>query len=200
MTWCSGEWMGREGEDHQDKDGWAHSRGIRAEPPSATWDETPEIERDGEELPPAAARGRMRLDGTRRQGEVLVCGATWWIAGPTDMKRYLAPLPNYYLYSFVYIMVASIAVGCKCSRHVTFLSLSGHIYRALRHVYKDYDSDYEEILAKDKSIPLQLNIMRQITLEVYKILSKQCPSYLHDSRKQGTSCRKWTSMHHRSIQ
>ena len=25
-------------------------------------------------------------------------------------------------------------------------------YRALRHVYKDYESDYEEILVKDKSI------------------------------------------------
>ena len=56
-------------------------------------------------------------------------------------------------------------------------------YRALRHVYKDYESDYEEILAKDKSIPLQLNRMRQITLEVYRILSKQCPSYLYDMIK-----------------
>ena len=56
-------------------------------------------------------------------------------------------------------------------------------YRALRHVYKDYESDHEEILAKDKSIPLQLNRMRQITLEVYRILSKQCPSYLYDMIK-----------------
>ena len=32
-------------------------------------------------------------------------------------------------------------------------------YRALRHVYKDYESDYDEIIAKDKSIPLQLNRM-----------------------------------------
>ena len=56
-------------------------------------------------------------------------------------------------------------------------------YRALRHVYKDYESDYDEIIAKDKSIPLQLNRMRQITLEVYKILSKQCPSYLYDMIK-----------------
>ena len=56
-------------------------------------------------------------------------------------------------------------------------------YRALRHVYKDYESDYEELIAKDKSIPLQLNRMRQITLEVFKILSKQCPSYLYDMIK-----------------
>ena len=36
---------------------------------------------------------------------------------------------------------------------------------------------------KDKSIPLQLNRMRQITLEVYKTLSNQCPSYLYDMIK-----------------
>ena len=51
MTWCSGEWMEREGEEDQDKDGWTHSWVTRAEPPSATWDDTPEIGRDGEELP-----------------------------------------------------------------------------------------------------------------------------------------------------
>ena len=56
-------------------------------------------------------------------------------------------------------------------------------YGALRHVYKDYDSDYEEILAKDKSIPLQLNRMRQVTLDMYKILSKQCPCYQYDMIK-----------------
>ena len=43
--------MEREREEDQDKDGWTHSRGMRAEPPSVTCDETPEIEREGEELP-----------------------------------------------------------------------------------------------------------------------------------------------------
>ena len=55
-------------------------------------------------------------------------------------------------------------------------------YTALRHVYKDYESDNEEIIAKDKSNLLQLK-MRQMTLEVYKILSKQCPCYLYDMTK-----------------
>ena len=50
-------------------------------------------------------------------------------------------------------------------------------------MYKDYESDYEEILAKYESIPLQLNIMRQITLDVYTKLSKQGPSYLYDMIK-----------------
>ena len=43
--------MEREGEEDLDKDGWTHSWGIRAEPPSAPLDDMPEIERDGEELP-----------------------------------------------------------------------------------------------------------------------------------------------------
>ena len=43
--------MDREGEEDQDTDGWTHSWGTRAEPPSATTDDTPEIERDGEWLP-----------------------------------------------------------------------------------------------------------------------------------------------------
>ena len=43
--------MEREREEGQGKDGWTLSMGMRAEPPSATRDETPEIERDGEELP-----------------------------------------------------------------------------------------------------------------------------------------------------
>ena len=43
--------MEREGEEDLDKDGWTHSWGTRAEPLSATRDDTPEIERDGEELP-----------------------------------------------------------------------------------------------------------------------------------------------------
>ena len=43
--------MDRESEEDQDKYGWTHSMGIRAEPSAATWDETPEIERHGEELP-----------------------------------------------------------------------------------------------------------------------------------------------------
>ena len=43
--------MEREGEEDLDKDGWTHSWGTRAEPPSATCDDTPEIERDGDELP-----------------------------------------------------------------------------------------------------------------------------------------------------
>ena len=43
--------MEREREEDQGKDGWTLSRGMRAEPWLATGDETPEIERDGEELP-----------------------------------------------------------------------------------------------------------------------------------------------------
>jgi hypothetical protein len=53
-------------------------------------------------------------------------------------------------------------------------------FRALRHVYHDYESNYESLLSKDKSVSLQLRRQRVIAEEVYKILVKHCPSYLFD--------------------
>ena len=52
--------------------------------------------------------------------------------------------------------------------------------RALRHVYRDYQSDYDKLLTSDTSVSLQLKRQRLIALEVFKILTKQCPSYLND--------------------
>ena len=54
--------MEREGEENQDKDGWTHSRGIRAVPPSARRDARDRAGWRGAAM--AVARGRMRLDGT----------------------------------------------------------------------------------------------------------------------------------------
>ncbi len=53
-------------------------------------------------------------------------------------------------------------------------------YRALRHVYQDYESNYEALLSKDQSVSLNLMRQRQIAEEVYKILNKQSLSYLFD--------------------
>ena len=47
-------------------------------------------------------------------------------------------------------------------------------------MYKDYKSSYEELLTMDESVSLQLHRQRLIALEVYKIISKNCPEYLHD--------------------
>ena len=51
-------------------------------------------------------------------------------------------------------------------------------FRALRHVYRDYTSDYEALLQRDESVSLQLSRQRQIAIEVFKIVHKMCPKYL----------------------
>ena len=51
--------------------------------------------------------------------------------------------------------------------------------RALRQVYQDYESDYESLLTRDESESLQLQRQRLIAETVFKIFSRDCPSYLH---------------------
>ena len=46
--------------------------------------------------------------------------------------------------------------------------------------HRDYQSDYDKLLTSDTSVSLQLKRQRLIALEVFKILTKQCPSYLND--------------------
>ena len=71
--------MERERKEDQDKDGWTHARGIRAEPPSPTRDETPEIERDGEELPRLSPG--VGCDSTEQGGGVLL-----------NIERFIGPV------------------------------------------------------------------------------------------------------------
>ena len=71
-------------------------------------------------------------------------------------------------------------------RHASFVYCTDHDDMSTKESTEssaDYESDYDEIIAKDKSIQLQLNRLRQITLEVCIILSKQCSSYMYDMIK-----------------
>ena len=52
--------------------------------------------------------------------------------------------------------------------------------RALRFVYEDYNSSYEELLQKAKVPFLQIRRMRTMALETYKIINKLAPVCLHD--------------------
>jgi hypothetical protein len=52
--------------------------------------------------------------------------------------------------------------------------------RALRFVYEDYNSSYEELLQKAKVPSLQIRRMRTMVLETYKIINKLAPVCLHD--------------------
>ena len=51
--------------------------------------------------------------------------------------------------------------------------------RALRFVYEDYNSSYDDLLKKAKVPSLQIRRMRTMVLETFKIMNKLSPSCLH---------------------
>ena len=53
-------------------------------------------------------------------------------------------------------------------------------YRALRLVFSDFDSSYEDLLTKANMPTLQLDRTRIIAREVFKILNGLSPSYIQD--------------------
>jgi hypothetical protein len=52
--------------------------------------------------------------------------------------------------------------------------------RALRFIYNDSDSSYENLLEKSQLHSLRLKRLRSMAIEVFKIINKQTPVYLHD--------------------
>jgi hypothetical protein len=52
--------------------------------------------------------------------------------------------------------------------------------RALRFIYDDYNSSYENLLEKSKLPSLKIRRLKTIAVEIFKILHKNNPSYLHD--------------------
>lgn len=52
--------------------------------------------------------------------------------------------------------------------------------RALRFVYNNYTINYEELLHLSKLPSLKVRRLRSIALETFKIINKNCPSYLYD--------------------
>ena len=53
-------------------------------------------------------------------------------------------------------------------------------YRALRLVFSDFNSSYEELLERANMHTLHVNRIRHIAIETFKILHKMSPIYLHD--------------------
>ena len=52
--------------------------------------------------------------------------------------------------------------------------------RALRFIYENYECTYEELLLKSGFPSLRIRRLRCMAIEVFKIINKQCPTYLHD--------------------
>jgi hypothetical protein len=52
--------------------------------------------------------------------------------------------------------------------------------RALRFIYNEYTSSYEDLLCKSKLPSLKVRRLRTFALEVFKIVNKDCPVYLFE--------------------
>ena len=52
--------------------------------------------------------------------------------------------------------------------------------RALKFIYNENHSTYEELLAKSKLPSLKISCIRTIAIETFKIINKEPPQYLHD--------------------
>jgi hypothetical protein len=52
--------------------------------------------------------------------------------------------------------------------------------RALRFIYNDYSSSYDDLLIKSKLPSLKIRRQRSIAIETYKIINKETPTYLND--------------------
>ena len=52
--------------------------------------------------------------------------------------------------------------------------------RALRFIYRDYDSSYESLLLKSQLPSLKVRRLQAIALEAFKILNNLSPVYLND--------------------
>jgi hypothetical protein len=62
-----------------------------------------------------------------------------------------------------------------------YVHRSGFIeFRALKFIYDDTDSTYEELLTKSKLPTLKIRRIRTIAIETFKIVNKTSPLYLHD--------------------
>jgi len=53
-------------------------------------------------------------------------------------------------------------------------------YRALKFIYNDFNSTYEDFLEKSKLPSLKIRRIRTISIETFKIINKQNTVYLHD--------------------
>ena len=52
--------------------------------------------------------------------------------------------------------------------------------RALRIVYKNYFSSFEELLSKDKSVTVHQRNLQALATEMYKTLNGLCPDIMED--------------------
>ena len=52
--------------------------------------------------------------------------------------------------------------------------------RALRLVYDDYETSFEDLLIKDKSVTIHHRNIQKVALEMFKVKNNLCPEFIKD--------------------
>ena len=83
-------------------------------------------------------------------------------------------------YSFILINLNYCPITWHFCSEKNTLKMEKIQERALRFVYNNYTINYEELLHLSKLPSLKVRRLRSIALETFKIINKNCPSYLYD--------------------
>ena len=93
------------------------------------------------------------------------------------LNRYLSTETKLLIYKS---FVRSNFSYCPVVWHFCSKSSTDKRYRALRLVYNDFISSYEDLLKKANMNTLQITRIRKIAIETIKILNNMSPSYILD--------------------
>ena len=90
---------------------------------------------------------------------------------PFDKKRFLM---NTFIESqFSYCPLIWMFCLCKMNNKIN------HIHeRALRLVYEDYTTSFEELLLKNKSVSIYFRNIQKVAIEMFKVKNDLCPDFI----------------------
>jgi len=97
------------------------------------------------------------------------------------MGKYLNRLGKLTIYhSFILSNFNYCPVSCHVCSEANTKKMETIQERALKFIYNENHSTYEELLAKSKLPSLKIRGMRTISIETFKIINKETPQYLDD--------------------
>ena len=95
----------------------------------------------------------------------------------------LSPFLNFHakqilIQSFIYANFNYCQLTWHFSSSISISKVESIQKRALRFLYKDYESDYSELLARAGKTPINVYRLRTLCTEVYKSINHLSPSYM----------------------
>ena len=92
---------------------------------------------------------------------------------PFDKKRIL--LKSFIESQFSYCPLIWMFCSRKMDRKIN------HIHeRALRIVYDDYNTSFDDLLVKDKSVTIHQRNIRKVAIEMFKVKNNLCPEFMQE--------------------